>query len=38
MVVDACLALEVYSEETITSGQIKIPCRPLNIAISWGRG
>jgi hypothetical protein len=36
VVVDVRLALEVYSEDVIASGQIKIPCRPLNIAISWG--
>jgi hypothetical protein len=36
VVVDVHLTVEVYSEETITSGQIKIPGRPLNIAISWG--
>lgn len=36
MVVDLCLALKVFPVKTITSGQIEIPCRPLNIAISWG--
>ena len=36
MVVDVCLALEVCPAETITGGQIEIPCRPQNIAISCG--